>query len=87
MPRPASEAEKTVALAFVLLHGNPPKGLQFDHFAFRFRGQEAKNYANALHHMLRREIPNEYRTCEGVISHAKLKEARNRCLRYIMGVK
>jgi hypothetical protein len=80
MPRPAAEAEKTVALAFTLLHGNPPKAVKYKGRLFEFRGEAARRYKFKLQQYVGAEFP-------GVLdTEYKRVMARNRCLRYIMGI-
>lgn len=80
MTKPASESEKTTALAFVLLHGNPPKSVKYRDRMFTFRNQVAKQYK----HKLEAYLAEEFVECYG--SARLCVMARNRCLRYIMGV-
>ncbi len=80
MPKPASESEKTVALSFTLLYGNPPKGVTYRDGMFRFKGQAAQQYRNHLREYVVAAFPST------LTSVYKAVTARNRCLRYIMGV-
>lgn len=80
MSRPDPEAEKTVALAFTLLHGNPPKGVKYKGRLFEFRGEVSKQYKFKLQRYVAAAFP-------GVLdTEYKRVMARNRCLRYILGV-
>jgi hypothetical protein len=78
--RPDPEAEKTVALAFTLLHGNPPPSVKYRGRLFEFRNQAAKQYKFKLQQYVAAAFP-------GVLdSDYKRVLARNRCMRYIIGV-
>lgn len=78
--REASEAEKTVALAFTLLHGNPPNSIKYRGRLFQFRNEAAKRYKFKLQQYVAASFPGELDT------DYKRVLARNRCMRYIMGV-
>lgn len=80
MPRPASEHEKTLALAFALLHGNPPKSLKYRNGGFSFTKPPATEYAFKLVAYIAANSMGKYNTA------TKRVMARNRCLRFIMGV-
>jgi len=80
MPHPASEIEKTVALAFTLLHGNPPKGVKHRGGMFSFITPAAQSYKRALQAYVRAELPEATRT------NTLNARVRNRCLRYIMNI-
>lgn len=80
MPRPASEHEKTLALAFTLLHGNPPKSLKHRNGGFAFTKPPAAEYGYRLMAFLAGNSVGVYDTP------TKRVQARNRCLRFIMGI-
>ena len=86
MPRPANHDEQTIAAAFILLHGNPPKAIRVRNGMFAFRSPAAHDYKRRLQEYVMEQLPEVCRTSDGKVSPTLVERARNRCLRYIMGV-
>ena len=86
MPKAPNHDEQTIAAAFILLHGNPPKAIRYHRGMFAFRSPAAHDYKKQLQHYIWKHLPSACKTRKGEYSTALAEQARNRCLRYIMGV-
>lgn len=86
MPAPANDIERTIGEAFTLLHGNPPRGVKHRGGMFTFKGQAAQDYKHLLTRYVWQHNPAACKTRTGMYSPTLATQARNRCLRYIMGV-
>ena len=87
MARPSTEHERTVAASFLLLHGNPPKAIRHHKGNFAFRSAAAHKYKRELQDFVADHARESCLTAaRKEFSPALAEQARNRCLRYIMGV-
>lgn len=86
MARPSTEHERAVAASFLLLHGNPPKAIRYHRGNFAFRSAAAHEYKRQLQNFVSDHARQSCLTTIGVFSPTLAEQARNRCLRYIMGV-
>lgn len=75
-----------MAVAFVLLHGNPPRHLIYRNGLFQFRGSLARAYRASLEKFAHDQLPHRCKGADGRYSSTLAVQLRNRCLRHIMGV-
>lgn len=87
MPKPASPEEQAIAAAFILQFGNPPKAIRYHKGNFAFRSPAAHEYKRQLQNFIGDHLRSVCLTAyRKEYSPVLAEQARNRCLRYILGV-